>query len=237
MLDAIDGCGKDTLIELLIKEFPQQKVFNLNHYWASNGDHPEEEEWQDTDIIFSSEPSYAPIGSYVRNELIRKGSSYSTQTIAQGYALDRNILYEKVLMPALQAGKTVIQSRGVSTTIVYQQLTGNDDNFTLNDILSLPGNKFALENAPDYLLIPYVDDVKEMIKNRLENREKQDNAIFEKASFLEKAQAIFRSPEFTKIFTKHGTEVIYMNNSGTLEEAKIKIHEIYKNYLEKDICS
>jgi len=237
MIDGIDGCGKDTLIEILSQEFPAKKIFNLNNYWQKDNKHPNPESWKDADIIISSEPSYATIGTYIRNELIQKGNNYSTQSIAQAYALDRNILYEKVLLPALEAKKTIIQSRGVSTTIVYQQLTGGNDNFSLEEILKLPGNKFALKHAPDYLIIPYVDNVKKMLQERLLNRKKQDNAIFEKTDFLQKVQNTFLSENFKTIFTKNHTELIYMNNSGTLDEAKIKIHEIYKKYLEKHICN
>lgn len=237
MMDAVDGCGKDTLIEILVQEFPKNKVFDLNDYWQKHNEHPSPELWQDADIVISSEPTYSTVGRYIRNELIQKGKSYSTQSIAQAYALDRNILYEKVILPVIKAGKTVIQSRGVSTTIVYQQLTGGDDNFSLEEILNLPGNTFALKHAPDYLIIPHVDNVEEMLKERLLNRAKQDNAIFEKADFLTKVQKVFLSDDFKEIFTKNNTELIYMNNSGSLDEARIKIHEIYKNYLEKDICN
>lgn len=237
MMDAIDACGKDTLIELLLNEFKEKNIFNLNQYWQTHGQHPEKEIWQAADIIISSEPSYAPIGAYIRNELIRKGTNYSTQSIAQAYALDRNVLYEKVLLPALAAGKIVIQSRGVSTSIVYQQITGNNDKFSLEEILALPGNQLALNNAPDFLIIPYVDDVQKTLAERLGNRDKQDNAIFEKADFLSKVQSVFLSDDFQKIFKENGSEIIYMNNSGTLEEAKIKIHEIYKNYIEKALCN
>lgn len=231
MFDGIDGCGKDTLIKILSQQFNTNKIFNLNKYWHKNKKHPQKSEWKNFDIIISSEPTYATIGSYIRNELIHKGNNYSTQSIAQAYALDRNILYEKIILPALEMGKTIIQSRGVSTTIVYQTLTGTEDNFSLKDVLNLPGNKLALNNAPDFLVIPYITDIETTISKRLANRDKQDDSIFEKINFLEKVQKRFRSEEYSDIFTKHNSQVIYIQNDSDVNDATKKIQKFYKKYL------
>jgi len=231
MFDGIDGCGKDTLVEILSQQFKTNKIFNLNEYWHKHKKHPEQNEWQNFDIIISSEPTYATIGSYIRNELIHKDNKYSTQNIAQAYALDRNILYEKIILPALKMGKTIIQSRGVSTTIVYQTLTGTEDNFSLKDVLKLPGNQLALKHAPDFLVIPYITDIKKTISKRLANRSKKDDSIFEKITFLEKVQKRFRSEEYSNIFTKHNSQVIYIQNDSDLTDATKKIQNFYKKYL------
>jgi thymidylate kinase len=69
-------------------------------------------------------------------------------TTAHAFALDRQILYNKFILPALKAGKTIIQERGVVSSLVYQPI--QMENLTLRDLLNIDGNNIAIRNAPNF---------------------------------------------------------------------------------------
>jgi len=173
MVDGIDGSGKGTIINI-IKDFFEEKgkkVFDLRDYEKEKQDFPEVEDIEEYDVIASVEPSYCLIGKAIRNEIVKNnGRTYSGLTTSYAFALDREILYKKVLLPSLKRGKIVIQERGVITSLVYQPI--QLERITLHQIMNIPGNKLALKNAPDLLLIT---DVKpEVVMARLREREKQE---------------------------------------------------------------
>ena len=76
------------------------------------------------------------MGRAIRQDLTSNNYSYPAAAIAQAYALDRLILYTKLLIPLLAAGKCVLQDRGISTTLCYQPLTSPE--LTLQALLARP---------------------------------------------------------------------------------------------------
>ena len=177
MLDGIDGSGKSTIIEIWKNYLAEQgnAIFDLKEYWKKNGSYPDYNELKSYDFIFSGEPTYVGIGQVIREELIKKGSNYPPLAIAGAYALDRLILYNKIIIPALKNGKCVIQDRGVSTSLCYQPIT--EPALTVKKLSVLPGNDLALKHRPDHLVLLSID-AKTALK-RLEKRvTKQDNVIF-----------------------------------------------------------
>ena len=160
-----------------------------------------------TDIIITSEPTYMGIGKYIRDELISNNSEvkYSSQTIAEAYALDRRILYENLIVPALETGIDVYQSRSLSSSIVYQRQSAIDE-----------GQHF---------------DVKEL-NLRLENREKRDDCIFENLEFQLKLKEQYESDDFKKIFELKGVKVIYLDAGKSLKHSECLAEEFYKNNLK-----
>lgn len=207
MLDGIDGSGKSTIIETW-KTYLQKEgnpLFDLRTYWGENGRHPEVRELQSYDFIFSAEPTTVGVGQVVRNELIAVKNDYSLEAQAQGYSLDRLVLYTKLLIPALTDGRCVIQDRGVSTSLCYQAVSG----LPLSELQRLPGNDLALKHPPDHLIILDIDPSVAM--ERLHKRtDKQDAAIFERLDFLKKAAAFFKSSDFRQLFEQRGTTIHYL---------------------------
>lgn len=212
MIDGIDGSGKSTAVKAWASylENEGKRVFHLKAFLAEHHRLPMYEEIKAYDVLISAEPTTAWIGAAIRVEMIQKGSDYSAHAIANAFALDRLILYKRVLLPMLEAGKMVIQDRGVSTSLCYQSL--EFDELHMNDIAAIEGNAFALEHAPDYLII--ADVPVDLALKRIGNRfEKQDNAIFEQEDFLLQAKERFLSEEYQQFFTSRDTQVHTLDGS------------------------
>lgn len=205
MIDGIDGSGKDTVANAWKEHLTKQgnAIFDLREYWKLNGKYPEIDELKSYDFIFTAEPTYTGVGKVIREELTRKGTSYPEIAIAHAFSLDRLVHYERVIIPAVETGKCVIQVRGVSTSLSYQAVSGH---ISLNDLAALPGNAVALTNRPDYLILMDIKPAE--ILSRLSARnDKNDNSIFERQDFLEKVSAFFENDQFQKLFTDRGTTI------------------------------
>ncbi len=232
MIDGLDGSGKGVIATALSKyeQAKGKRVLDLREYWEKNPTIPEIEEAEQYDIIVSSEPTDAMMGKVIREEIIRKNTNrkYSGLATAHAFALDREILYKKLLVPALQMGKTIIQERGVVSSLIYQPV--QLEKITLMDIIHIPGNLYALKHAPTLLLITIIEPDAAM--KRLQERDKKDNAIFEEILFQRKIAERYKSEWLRKIFEKNNTTVAYIdtNPPKTVEETKndaIKIWEAH----------
>ncbi len=238
--DGLDGMGKGVIIEAIVTDLENKglRILDLNQWWKKERNHPEFMQTslsnyiplESFDVIVSSEPTYAGVGLAIREEMIAKnGRNYSAHATAQAYALDRLILYNQIILPALDAGKIIIQSRGVSTSIVYQSLqkTMNDEKpLNIDEIIQIEGNRLALNNPPDLLIIPTIKDVKEVMK-RLEFREKDDNCQFENLEFQLKIKPFYESEQLKEIFEKRGTKVAYLDVGKSIEYTKSQAVKIY----------
>ncbi len=222
VIDGLDGIGKGVCLDAL-KEAAREanlRIFDVNDYWVDNDNIPSLDKIGDVDLLITSEPTYQGIGKYIRETLVSKDEDpFPTSIIAQAYSLDREILYNRLIIPAREKGISVFQSRSVSTSIAFQKLTGEKDGVDLDFILSLHGNKLALEYAPDYLVIPTITNVEEVIE-RINNRSKQDNCVFENLDFQIKVKGEYESESFKSIFEKRGTEILYVDVGKTIEYSK-----------------
>lgn len=218
MIDGIDGSGKSTIIDTFKNHLTEQgkTIFDLKNYWQKNKCHPKISEIKSYDFIFSAEPTNVGIGQAIREELINNNYNYSTLSIAQAYALDRLILYTKLLIPALQQNKTIIQDRGVTTSLAYQP--AQDPNITLDMVAELEGNKLALEYAPDNLII--ADATAENALKRLNGRGKKDEAIFEKLEILQKNSQRFYDIKFKNLLASKKTTINYLNCNQKIDTMK-----------------
>ncbi len=236
MIDGLDGSGKG-VIATALREYEEKKgnqVFDLREYWEETEDIPELEELKDYKVIISCEPTNALIGKVIREEIIKKHPirKYSGLSTAHAFALDREILYKKLLVPALMQGKTVIQERGVITSLVYQPV--QLEQITLIDIMKLPGNVFALKHAPTLLILTDIDP--DVAMQRLKERKKQDHAIFEELLFQRKIASRYKSDWLKKICEKNKTVIEYIdtNPPETEEETKKKAIEIWEKWNKEE---
>jgi dTMP kinase len=219
IIDGIDGSGKGTIIKEWKNYFESQnkKIFDLKEFWLQNNRHPEFSEIKDFDVLSSAEPTYVWTGKAIREEMIKNGNDYSAKSIANAYALDRLVLYKRLIVPFLKLNKTVIQDRSLSTSLCYQPL--QDGSITIEEVADIEGNRFALENAPDYLII--ADLKAEEAMKRLGDRiGKKDDAIFEKKEFLLKAREVFLSEKFQNYFTQNKTQIKIFNSNQKLDIMK-----------------
>lgn len=234
VIDGMDGAGKGVFLGTLREELrkDKKKVLDVNEFWEKNDKLPNLKDLKKYNAIYTSEPTHYGVGRFLRNILISNDSEikYSTATIAQAYALDRNILYEGLILPFLKKGGLVFQSRSVSTSLVYQKITGEKDDFSFKDVLNLPGNQFALKYAPNYLIILKAEV--EQISERLKKRKKDDNAIFEKTNFQRKVKKGFESAWFRRIFEKKGSKIIYMDASQTIDFSRQQMIDFYQKKLK-----
>ena len=129
-----------------------------------------------------------------------------------------------------ESGKWIFQERGVISSIVYQPLMG-DKGIDLNFVLNLEGNKFCLEHAPDLLVIMVVKP--EVVIERLKDREKKDDAMFEKLEFQKKIEKVYESEWLKQEFESRGSKVVYLDSNPpkTVEDTKKKIIELFEELL------
>ena len=190
------------------------KVLDLKSYWKDSDDIPDFESVSEYEVIISAEPTYALVGKGIRQEIIKKNErEYSAHSTAFAFSLDREILYRKLLIPALKAGKLIFQERGITTSLIYQPVQGN---ISMNEILALPGNKLAMQHSPGLVLIPKVTAQTSIV--RLKNRSKKDDAIFENLKFQEKIRERFESEWFRTLLENHGSKVEYIENDMLTEK-------------------
>jgi len=234
VIDGPDGAGKSIIQKEISQSLQKNKNlfnFDADEYAKITGMLPMR--IPENSFVTVSEPTYTYSGLMIRNDLTNKKRNglYSTEIVAGGYSIDRFILLHGFEVPLKREGVHFIKSRSLSTTVVYQQLTGKEDDFSLDQILKLPGNKYALEHLPDYLIIPIVDDV-EILFNRLNLRDKDDNVIFEKKEFQQKVLDQYKSDEFKDFFTQRGVEIFYIDVSTTIKKTISQSRDIYYNIFE-----
>jgi len=230
IVDGLDGSGKSTIVNALAEHLKKQgkKVFELKDYWKTSASLPQPEELYEYDAIISAEPTFSLIGKAIREEIIRDNKrDYSALTTATAYSLDRLILYRRVIIPLLEQGKTIIQDRSVTTSIVYQPIQAEP--LSLKKLLKLEGNALALQHRPDLLIIANVKA--EACIQRLGGRaEKKDNVIFENLGFQKKAYKRFRSKWFRKLFEERGSRVVYLDANKTKEDVVKEAIKLFEEF-------
>jgi len=233
LIDGLDGIGKGVFLRAMKKVAMAdgKRILDLHDYWRANGHHPSFDDFKKIDLIFSSEPTFVHAGKLIREEMIRDDTEYSALAVAQAYALDRQVLYDVVLKPALAAGIGIIQSRAVSTSLVYQPLDAarKGESLTLDDVRAIPGNAQALEKkwVPDMVVVPIVPSAA-VVMDRLEQREKQDQATFETIEFQERAKKEFEAAWFKELFEKLGARVEFPNAGISIEHSEREAVRLYR---------
>lgn len=229
--DGLDGAGKSVVIDALCgwAKSDGLKIFDLVDYQHAHHALPEVEDFKDYDVILSAEPTFSWIGAAIRDEIIRDNKrEYSALTTATAFSINREILHKRVIIPARKLGKYIFQERSVSTSIIYQPIQG--EGLPLKVVRNLYGNKFALENGPDLLIIPLLDAKTAMIRSS--SRQKQDEAIFENLAFQREVDVRYRSDWFRRLFEMHGTEVAYIDASGTEEQTRQRTLKVWEDFLK-----
>ncbi len=246
VVDGLDGIGKGVALEAMkgYREGKGSRVLDLHEFWKNRGVHPDFDccdpadpsylRLDDFDVMISAEPTFVGVGKYIRGEVTAKnGRDYSARATADMYALDRLILYKRVVLPALGSGIDIVQSRSVSTSLVYQsmqKLAEGEEPLTMEEIMAIEGNSFALDHAPDALIIPTVKDVDEVIR-RLEGREKEDNCEFENPRFQGEIKPLYEGERLRQIFEERGTEVMYLDAGVSIEHSREQAVEMYERIL------
>jgi dTMP kinase len=230
MIDGIAGSGKSTILRAA-KEWAKTKnlkVFDLTEWSKDHKQPPSFSEVADCDIFFTFEPTRTWVGDAIRFELSRDDKPYTGEELAHAFALDRSIMYKRLIIPALENGRHVIQDRGVSTSIVYQPI--QPKSISLRRLLKLPGNAAAMKYAPDFMILIDID-VKTAIE-RIGQRNDDSKGVFQGPAFLKKLAKRFRSRWFSWLFTRHGASVHAFDTRLPLETVVEKFKLLLEQLLK-----
>ncbi len=240
IVDGLDGVGKGEVIRAIV-EYEQgcgRSIFDVNSWWGTDLSvlplrdyNPRVKEIVDDPLIVTSEPTFAGVGRRIRLEYIyRNTRDYDPRVIAEAYALDRHELYTTTIVPFLELGLDIIQSRGIITSLVYQIFDSQSRSavgITIDELLALPGNAYAMRFAPSLLIIPTVLDF-DLLQQRLALREKKDNAIFESVEFQRQLKPVYESAWLRELFENAGSKVAYLDAGMSVEETRRQAVELWK---------
>jgi dTMP kinase len=227
MIDGITGSGKSTVIHA-VQDWAVEcghRVFRLQEWTQSCP--PTFQDIADFDVYFTHEPTRHWVGAAIRHELSREDNPYGGEELAHAFALDREIMYRRLIIPALEAGKTVIQDRGVSSSLVYQPVMKNS--VPLETVLSLPGNALAMRNAPDALILTSLSA--ETAFERIKTRAEESKGVFTDLAFLKQQEERFASLWLKKLFEDRGTQVFQLDTSMPLQEVQASAKKLIEYIL------
>lgn len=231
LIDGVAGSGKTTVIQAMFEALTARELhcFRLQDWKETHP--PTFAEIMDFDVYFTFEPTRQWIGAAIRGEMSRADQPYGGAELAHAFALDRELMYRRLIMPALEAGKTVVQDRGISTSIVYQPIQPNS--LSLEAILDLPGNKLALQLSPTDLVLTStpIDKIVDRIRNRPTTQ--GATGVFADVELARRVDAHYREPWFRELFESRGTRIHTLDTSGMLEESQANAVALIEQLLEQ----
>ena len=227
MIDGIAGSGKSTVLRAVQAwaEEQQHRIFRLSDW--TDVEPPRFDQIPDFDIYFTYEPTRTWIGRAIRYELSRDDAPYSGESLAHAFALDREIMYRRLIIPALEAGKIIIQDRGVCTSFVYQPIMKRS--VSLKTIQALPGNQLAMEHTPDVLVLTRLNA--EAAHERIRERDDESKGVFAHLPFLKKLEERFQEPWLRDMFEGRGTKLYELDTSGDLKTSQELAQTLIKKIL------
>jgi thymidylate kinase len=217
VIDGIAGSGKSTFVRAAVEWAREQgrRAFDLAAWSAERDDPPRFEDVSEHDVFFTFEPTRQWTGAAIRRELSRTDVPYSGTSLAHAFALDREIMYRRLVLPALAAGKTVVQERGVCTSLVYQPIMPAAP--SIEEIAALPGNALALSRPPDHLILTRLDPA--LAVERLKDRGDESRGVFADIELLRRADERFCAEWFRDLFLSRGTILHDLSTAVPIETA------------------
>ena len=223
IVDGLDGAGKSQAMKGLIQwaRDQQKSVFDLRKYQNETGKIGSFEGFKQADVIISTEPTLSGIGKVIKNVLIRE-SGYSGVSIAQAFAIDREIHYKRIIIPALEAGKLIFQERGLTTSFVYQPL---QIHIPLRELMGLPGNKLSLKYPPALIIVCLADP------EYLIARSSGGQQIFENLTFQRNLFHRYKSEWLRGLFSSSIFKYIITNPPMSSEDTMLAARRIWEQLI------
>lgn len=182
VFEGLDGSGQSTQVGLLAK-FLENRGYK---------------------VLATKEPTIdSEAGRKLRNVLDER-EKISPREIQELFVEDRKWHLEKVIVPALQQGKTVISDRYFFSTFAYGMADGLSEDWLLkvNENFLLPDLVFFLDAKPEICL------------QRIEDRGKE-KTLFEKKEKLEKVYQNYN--HFLKKFASQ-TKIYLINGEKSIKQ-------------------
>lgn len=226
VVDAVDGAGKNTVVGALCEELDRRNhvVIDLD-LWQSEGGGRlipagDDHDLQPYDTLVISEPTHSGVGLAIREEIMKK-KAYDAWSTAMAYALDRQVLYERTVLPFLRAkpGRTVIQVRGLMSSLCYQTIQAEDEKrpVTVDQLLELPGNRLELSRRPDLILLLMLSP--ETAQKRLAGRTgKVDGDKFGDPRFQARVSLRYRARDVLDPFERLGSNIVFVDAERLKED-------------------
>lgn len=220
VIDAIDGAGKDTLASILLQHLESlgMKAFDAISYQKEHSKLPKLDlpELTASTALLVCEPTYVKhdhLDFRLRDHIV-PGSTTTQRELVHMYAEDRKALYKQLVIPYLQNGGTVVQVRGLSSSLAYQRAV--DPTITIEEIMSEPGNQLEIEYAPKALVLLSLPQ--EIAEARRKARgEKEDPSMFDSGAIQDATHENYHSPALRSIFTDRGTAILDIDATGDIQ--------------------
>ena len=97
VIEGIDGCGKSTQTKLLVERLKAR--------------------YPERNVIAVFEPGSSSLGAQLRKIAI---SSESAETRLLAVSLDRALIHEEIILPAIDRGDIIVSDRSFASTVAYQ---------------------------------------------------------------------------------------------------------------------
>lgn len=207
MVDGVDGSGKSTVTRAWRDMFEARgvEIFDTVVFEKTNGRIATIEDIGTASIICSAEPGYAGVGKFLRDNMLKANSAFSPRDVTECFAEQRRERYESLIIPAIKRELTIIQDRGITSSLAYQPTMSPE--ITEEFVAALPGNQLALEWRPDVVVICEVPP--EVALGRLAGRiDKSDDAIFERRDYLTRIAQRYLADSWKTYLQKQGTQFV-----------------------------
>jgi thymidylate kinase len=249
IIEGIDGSGKSTVLNACRAWAEERGVsfFNVIEFSEREGRLPSVEEVGNATGLITAEPTFCWVGKAIREEIIAKHEPRETRDVkrettddsgvtrytlheerysgwetAQAFALDRLVLFRRLIIPFLKdhPERIIFQDRGLGSSLAYQPL--QDTSLNTYKLIDLPGNAQTLAFAPSLLILIRTEASAAMA--RLAGRkDKQDSAIFEEPDFQQKLVQRFLSDEVLGPFKQAGTKVAEVDGNAGIDEVSTSV--------------
>ncbi len=207
MVDGTDGSGKSTIVRAWrdMLEARGSQIFETVAFEKANGRLATIDDIGDATVILSGEPGYAGVGKILRDVLLKTDGGATPREITEAFAEQRLERYEALIIPAIGRGLTILQDRGITTSLAYQPTMSQE--ITEEFVAALPGNELAIEYRPDVVVLCEVPP--NVALERIANRaDKTDDSIFERREYLERLTMRLHADSWKTYLTKRGTRFI-----------------------------
>ncbi len=131
------------------------------------------------DVLTTAEPTAGTVGAWIR-QILRGGSGLSSLAVQLLFCADRAEHTERVILPALAAGKTVLCDRYWHSTVAYAEAQGLDP-----AVLAELNRAFVQPNHVVFALPPL-----SVCMERMDRRPEKE--IFEHEELQKKIHAAYR---------------------------------------------